>query len=87
VFGFSEDLCAFKVGDIFESCPIRVQLQFFGESVEMKLFESFADVLESVRTREVKHGIVSIENSTKGIVNRTTTTSQNIVFEARIKQV
>jgi chorismate mutase/prephenate dehydratase len=44
---------------------------FFGESVEVKPCESFADVFESVKTGGVEYGVVPIENSIEGSVNRT----------------
>lgn len=37
----------------------------------MKPCESFAQVFESVKTGDVKHGVVPIENSIEGSVNRT----------------
>jgi chorismate mutase/prephenate dehydratase len=44
---------------------------FFGESVEVKPCESFAEVFESVKTDTVNYGVVPIENSIEGSVNRT----------------
>jgi chorismate mutase/prephenate dehydratase len=44
---------------------------FFGESVEVKPCESFAEVFESVKTGDVNYGVVPIENSIEGSVNRT----------------
>jgi chorismate mutase/prephenate dehydratase len=44
---------------------------FFGESVEVKPCKSFDDVFESVKTGDVDYGVVPIENSIEGSVNRT----------------
>jgi len=44
---------------------------FFGSSVEVKPCESFDEVFESVKTGEVDRGVVPIENSIEGSVNRT----------------
>jgi len=44
---------------------------FFGESVEVKLCKSFDEVFESVKTGTVDYGVVPIENSIEGSVNRT----------------
>ncbi|MBN1784901.1 MAG: prephenate dehydratase [Candidatus Bathyarchaeota archaeon] len=44
---------------------------FFGESVLVKPCESFDEVFESVKTGTVDYGVVPIENSIEGSVNRT----------------
>ncbi len=44
---------------------------FFGESVEVKPCKSFDEVFESVKTGTVDYGVVPIENSIEGSVNRT----------------
>ncbi|PVX26357.1 MAG: prephenate dehydratase [Candidatus Bathyarchaeum sp.] len=44
---------------------------FFGESVEVKPCKSFDEVFESVKARDVDYGVVPIENSIEGSVNRT----------------
>jgi len=44
---------------------------FFGQSAEVKPGESFDDVFESVKTGDVDYGVVPIENSIEGSVNRT----------------
>ena len=44
---------------------------FFGQDVEVKPCESFDDVFESVKTGDVDFGVVPIENSIEGSVNRT----------------
>ena len=44
---------------------------FFGDSIEVKPCESFAEVFESVKTGDVNYGVVPIENSIEGSVNRT----------------
>ena len=44
---------------------------FFGSNVAVKPCKSFAEVFESVKTGDVKHGVVPIENSIEGSVNRT----------------
>jgi chorismate mutase/prephenate dehydratase len=44
---------------------------FFGESVEVKPCKSFDEVFESVKTGDVDYGVVPIENSIEGSVNRT----------------
>jgi len=43
---------------------------FFGQSVEVKPCKSFDDVFESVRNGDVDYGVVPIENSIEGSVNR-----------------
>ena len=44
---------------------------FFGDSAEVKPCESFDDVFENVKTGNVDYGVVPIENSIEGSVNRT----------------
>jgi chorismate mutase/prephenate dehydratase len=44
---------------------------FFGESVEVKPCESFDEVFESVKAGDVDYGVVPVENSIEGSVNRT----------------
>ena len=44
---------------------------FFGQSAEVKPCKSFGDVFESVKTGDVDYGVVPIENSIEGSVNRT----------------
>jgi chorismate mutase/prephenate dehydratase len=44
---------------------------FFGQDVEVKPCESFDGVFESVKTGDVDYGVVPIENSIEGSVNRT----------------
>lgn len=44
---------------------------FFGESVEVKPCKSFDEVFENVKTGNVDYGVVPIENSIEGSVNRT----------------
>ena len=44
---------------------------FFGQSVEVKPCKSFDDVFETVKAGEVNFGVVPIENSIEGSVNRT----------------
>ena len=44
---------------------------FFSQSVEVKLCKIFDDVFESVKTGDVNYGVVPIENSIEGSVNRT----------------
>jgi len=44
---------------------------FFGQSAELKPCKNFGDVFESVKTRNVDYGVVPIENSIEGSVNRT----------------
>jgi len=44
---------------------------FFGQSAEVKPCKSFDDVFESVKTGDVNYGVVPIENSIEGSVNRT----------------
>jgi len=44
---------------------------FFGSSVEVKPCKNFDDVFESVKTGDVDYGVVPIENSIEGSVNRT----------------
>ncbi len=44
---------------------------FFSETAEVKPCESFDDVFESVKKRDVDYGVVPIENSIEGSVNRT----------------
>lgn len=44
---------------------------FFGETAEVKPSESFDDVFERVKKRDVDYGVVPIENSIEGSVNRT----------------
>jgi chorismate mutase/prephenate dehydratase len=44
---------------------------FFGESVEVKPCKSFDEVFENVKKGTVDYGVVPIENSIEGSVNRT----------------
>jgi chorismate mutase/prephenate dehydratase len=44
---------------------------FFGQSAEVKPCKSFDEVFESVKTGDVNYGVVPIENSIEGSVNRT----------------
>lgn len=44
---------------------------FFGSSVEVKPCKNFSAVFESVKTGDVNYGVVPIENSIEGSVNRT----------------
>ena len=44
---------------------------FFGKSADVKPCKSFDDVFESVKTGDVDYGVVPIENSIEGSVNRT----------------
>jgi len=44
---------------------------FFSQSTEVKPCKSFDEVFESVKTGEVNYGVVPIENSIEGSVNRT----------------
>ena len=44
---------------------------FFGSSVTVKPCKSFGNVFESVKTGDVDYGVVPIENSIEGSVNRT----------------
>jgi chorismate mutase/prephenate dehydratase len=44
---------------------------FFSPSAEVKPCESFAEVFESVKSGAVNYGVVPIENSIEGSVNRT----------------
>jgi len=44
---------------------------FFGQSVEVKPCKIFDDVFESVKAGDVDYGVVPIENSIEGSVNRT----------------
>lgn len=44
---------------------------FFGQNVEVKPCESFDDVFEDVKLGEANYGVVPIENSIEGSVNRT----------------
>ncbi len=44
---------------------------FFGQNVEVKPCESFDDVFEDVKIGEANYGVVPIENSIEGSVNRT----------------
>lgn len=44
---------------------------FFGHDVDVKPCESFDEVFEIVKTKEVDNGVVPIENSIEGSVNRT----------------
>lgn len=44
---------------------------FFGQLVDVKPCKSFDEVFESVKTEEVNYGVVPIENSIEGSVNRT----------------
>lgn len=44
---------------------------FFGKSAEVKPCKSFDDVFENVKTGDVDYGVVPIENSIEGSVNRT----------------
>ncbi|PVX24627.1 MAG: prephenate dehydratase [Candidatus Bathyarchaeum sp.] len=44
---------------------------FFGKSAEVKPCKSFDEVFESVKTGDVNYGVVPIENSIEGSVNRT----------------
>jgi chorismate mutase/prephenate dehydratase len=56
-----------ELGAYSESAVYR----FFGQSAEVKPCESFAEVFESVKTGDVNYGVVPIENSIEGSVNRT----------------
>jgi len=44
---------------------------FFGSSVDVKPCKNFGEVFESVKTGDVNYGVVPIENSIEGSVNRT----------------
>jgi len=44
---------------------------FFGQSATVKPCKNFDDVFESVKTGDVNYGVVPIENSIEGSVNRT----------------
>lgn len=44
---------------------------FFGQNVEVKPCESFDDVFEDVKLGKANYGVVPIENSIEGSVNRT----------------
>jgi chorismate mutase/prephenate dehydratase len=44
---------------------------FFGKSAQVKPCKSFDDVFESVKTGDVNYGVIPIENSIEGSVNRT----------------
>ena len=44
---------------------------FFGQSAEVKPCKNFDEVFESVKTGDVNYGVVPIENSIEGSVNRT----------------
>jgi len=44
---------------------------FFGQSVDVKPCKSFGEVFESVKNGDVDYGVVPIENSIEGSVNRT----------------
>ena len=44
---------------------------FFGSSVEVKPCRNLSDVFESVKKEETRYGVVPIENSIEGSVNRT----------------
>jgi len=44
---------------------------FFGQEVDVKPCKSFDDVFKSVKTGDVDYGVVPIENSIEGSVNRT----------------
>ena len=44
---------------------------FFGEDVKVKPCKSFDEVFEKVKTKKVDRGVVPIENSIEGSVNRT----------------
>jgi chorismate mutase / prephenate dehydratase len=44
---------------------------FFGQNAEVKPCKSFDDVFESVKTGDVDYGVVPVENSIEGSVNRT----------------
>ena len=44
---------------------------FFGQNIEVLPCKSFDDVFESVKVRKVDYGVVPIENSIEGSVNRT----------------
>ena len=44
---------------------------FFGQEVKVRPCKSFDEVFESVKTGEVDYGVVPIENSIEGSVNRT----------------
>jgi len=44
---------------------------FFGQSAEVKPCKNFGEVFESVKTGDVNYGVVPIENSIEGSVNRT----------------
>ena len=44
---------------------------FFGQSVDVKPCKNFGEVFESVKTGDVNYGVVPIENSIEGSVNRT----------------
>jgi chorismate mutase/prephenate dehydratase len=44
---------------------------FFGQDVDVKPCENFDDVFESVKTGDADYGVVPVENSIEGSVNRT----------------
>ncbi|MCW4033943.1 MAG: prephenate dehydratase [Candidatus Bathyarchaeota archaeon] len=44
---------------------------FFGQDTKVKPCESFGEVFENVKTGKVNYGVVPIENSIEGSVNRT----------------
>ena len=44
---------------------------FFGSNVEVKPCKNFDDVFENVKNKNVDYGVVPIENSIEGSVNRT----------------
>ena len=44
---------------------------FFGQNIEVKPCKSFDDVFENVKIGKVNYGVVPIENSIEGSVNRT----------------
>ena len=44
---------------------------FFGQNVEVKPCKSFDEVFENVKAGTVDYGVVPIENSIEGSVNRT----------------
>ncbi|MCW4015557.1 MAG: prephenate dehydratase [Candidatus Bathyarchaeota archaeon] len=49
----------------------RAVYSFFGQSAEVKPCESFDDVFENVKNGNINYGVVPIENSVEGSVNRT----------------
>ncbi|MEJ2241886.1 MAG: prephenate dehydratase domain-containing protein, partial [Candidatus Bathyarchaeota archaeon] len=44
---------------------------FFGQNIEVRPCKSFDDVFENVKIGKVNYGVVPIENSIEGSVNRT----------------